>query len=132
MSLVRYLYSRLADLMLEKLGDMKMVKLPTFVDNYSFLKFMGIAERAKNGKPLYEPLGSTLNFKDFQELMFLPNLFPLPDGTPLNKKVIIGKKAKTNGTSCTIYDSSYGLWSFCQQRSEAGIGSCISCSRYSY
>jgi len=94
MSLVRYLYSRLADILLEKLGDMKMVKLPTFVDNYSFLKFMGIAERAKNGKPLYEPLGSTLNFKDFQELMFVPNLFPLPDGTPINKKVVIGKNAK--------------------------------------
>ncbi|HHV96623.1 MAG TPA: FMN-binding glutamate synthase family protein [Clostridiaceae bacterium] len=94
MSLVRYLYSRLADVLLEKLGDMKMVKLPTFVDNYSFLKFMGIAERAKNGKPLHEPLGSTLNFKDFQELMFVPNLFPLLDGTPIDKKVIIGKNAK--------------------------------------
>ncbi len=94
MSLMRYLYSRLADQMLEKLADMKMVKLPTSVDNYSFIKFMGIAERAKNGKPLSEPLGSTLNFRDFQDLMFLPNIFPLPDGTPLNKKVTIGKRAK--------------------------------------
>jgi len=94
MSLMRYLYSRLADQMLEKLADMKMVKAPTAVDNYSFIKFMGIAEKAKNGKPLAEPLGSTLNFKDFQELMFIPSLFPLPDGTPLDKKVIIGKKAK--------------------------------------
>jgi len=91
---MRYLYSRLADQMLEKLADMKMVKIPTFVDNYSFIKFMGIAERAKNGKPLSEPLGSTLNFKDFQDLMFVPNMFPLPDGTPLDKKVTIGKKAK--------------------------------------
>jgi len=91
---MRYLYSRLADQMLEKLADMKMVKIPTFVDNYSFIKFMGIAERAKNGKPLSEPLGSTLNFKDFQDLMFVPSMFPLPDGTPLDKKVIIGKKAK--------------------------------------
>jgi len=90
---MRYLYSRLADQVLEKLADMKMVKIPTFVDNYSFIKFMGIAERAKNGKPLSEPLGSTLNFKDFQDLMFVPNMFPLPDGTPLYKKVIIGKKA---------------------------------------
>ena len=90
-SLMRYLYSRLADQMLEKLADMKMVKLPTSADNYSFIKFMGIAKRAKNGKPLSEPLGSTLNFRDFQDLMFLPNIFPLADGTPLNKKVTIGK-----------------------------------------
>ncbi|HHV98364.1 MAG TPA: FMN-binding glutamate synthase family protein [Clostridiaceae bacterium] len=94
MSLMRYLYSRLADQMLEKLADMKMVKSPTAVDNYSFIKFMGIAEKAKNGKPLYEPLGSTLNFRDFQDLMFLPSMFPLADGTPLNKKVIIGKKSE--------------------------------------
>jgi glutamate synthase domain-containing protein 2 len=94
MSLMQYLYSRLADQMLEKLADMKMVKMPTSVDNYSFIKFMGIAERAKNGKPLSQPLGSTLNFIDFQDLMFIPSIFPLPDGTPLNKKVIIGKKAK--------------------------------------
>ncbi|HHW30817.1 MAG TPA: FMN-binding glutamate synthase family protein [Clostridiaceae bacterium] len=94
MSLMRYLYSRVADQMLEKLADMKMVKAPTAVDNYSFIKFMGIAEKAKNGKPLSEPLGSTLNFKDFQDLMFIPRMFPLPDGTPLDKKVIIGKKAK--------------------------------------
>jgi len=91
---MQYLYSRLADQMLEKLADMKMVKMPTFVDNYSFVKFMGIAEKAKNGKPLSEPLGSTLDFKDFQDLMFIPSMFPLPDGTPLNKKVIIGKKAQ--------------------------------------
>jgi len=93
MSLLRYLYSRIADQAFEKLADMKMVKIPTFVDNYSFTKFIGIAERAKNGKPLYEPLGSTLNFRDFQDLMFMPSLFPLPDGTPLDKKVVIGKKA---------------------------------------
>jgi len=93
MSLMQYLYSRLADQMLVKLADMKMVKMPTAVDNYSFIKFMGIAERAKNGKPLSEPLGSTLDFKDFQDLMFLPGLFPLPDGTPLNKKVTIGRNA---------------------------------------
>lgn len=93
MSLMRYLYSRLADQMLDKLADMKMVKLPTFVDNYSFVKFMGIAEKAKTGKPLSEPLGSTLDFRDFQDLMFVPNLFPLPDGTALNKKVTIGKNA---------------------------------------
>ncbi|NLM51990.1 MAG: FMN-binding glutamate synthase family protein [Firmicutes bacterium] len=94
MSLMRYLYSRVADQMLEKLADMKMVKAPMLVDNYSFLKFMGIAEKAKNGKPLSEPLGSTIDFKDFQELMFLPSLFPVPDGTELEKKVVIGKKAK--------------------------------------
>lgn len=94
MSLMRYLYSRVADQMLEKLADMKMVKAPMLVDNYSFLKFMGIAEKAKNGKPLSEPLGSTVDFKDFQELMFLPSLFPVPDGTELDKKVVIGKKAK--------------------------------------
>ncbi len=94
MSLMRYLYSRIADQMLEKLADMKMVKAPTAVDNYSFIKFMGIAEKAKNGKPLYEPLGSTLDFRDFQDLMFLPSMFPLPDGTPLDKKVVIGKNAK--------------------------------------
>ena len=85
MSLMQYLYSRLADQMLDKLADMKMVKMPTAVDNYSFIKFMGIAERAKNGRPLSEPLGSTLNFKDFQDLMFIPSIFPLPDGIPLNK-----------------------------------------------
>lgn len=94
MSLMRYLYSRVADQMLEKLADMKMVKAPMLVDNYSFLKFMGIAEKAKNGKPLSEPLGSTIDFKNFQELMFLPSLFPVPDGTELEKKVVIGKKAK--------------------------------------
>jgi len=80
--------------MLDKLANMKMVKFPALVDNYSFIKFLGIAERAKNGKPLTEPLGSTLDFKNFQDLMFVPSMFPLPDGTPLDKKVVIGKKAK--------------------------------------
>lgn len=94
MSLMRYLYSRVADQMLDKLANMKMVKFPELVDNYSFLKFLGIAERAKNGKPLTEPLGSTLDFKNFQDLMFIPSMFPLPDGTPLDKRVVIGKKAK--------------------------------------
>jgi len=60
MSLMQYLYSRLTDQILEKMSDMKMVKAPWLVDNYSFIKFMGIAERSKNGQPLMQPLGSTL------------------------------------------------------------------------
>ncbi|MFU0800714.1 MAG: FMN-binding glutamate synthase family protein [Xylanivirga thermophila] len=94
MSLMQYLYNRIADQMLEKLTDMKMVKSPTTVDNYSFLKFMGIAQKAKTGQPLYEPLGSTLNFKDFQDLMFVPNLFPLMDGTSIDTQVVIGKNSE--------------------------------------
>ncbi|HHV64112.1 MAG TPA: FMN-binding glutamate synthase family protein [Peptococcaceae bacterium] len=94
MSLMRYFYSRLADQVLDKLTNTKMVKVPTLVDNYSFIKLIGIAQRAKNGQPLTEPLGSTLDFKDFQELMFIPSMFPLPDGTPIDKKVVIGPKAK--------------------------------------
>ena len=66
MSLMQYLYSRLLDQLLEKLSETKKVKLPWLVDNYSFIKFMGIAQRAKNGQPLNQPLGSTLDFKDFQ------------------------------------------------------------------
>ncbi|SFQ34979.1 FMN-binding glutamate synthase family protein [Caldicoprobacter faecalis] len=94
MALMQYLYSRLVDQILEKMSDMKMVKVPWLVDNYSFLKFMGIAERAKNGQPLMQPLGSTLNFKDFQDLMFIPNMFPTPDGTEMDTQVVIGKNAK--------------------------------------
>lgn len=94
MALMQYLYSRLVDQILEKMSDMKMIKVPWLVDNYSFLKFMGIAERAKNGQPLMQPLGSTLNFKDFQDLMFIPNTFPTPDGTQMDTQVVIGKNAK--------------------------------------
>ncbi|NLX69806.1 MAG: FMN-binding glutamate synthase family protein [Clostridiales bacterium] len=93
MSLMQYLYGRLLDQMLDKLSDMKMVKAPWLVDNYSFIKFMGIAQRAKNGQPLSQPLGSTLDFKDFQELMFVPNMFPTPDGTEIDTSVVIGKNA---------------------------------------
>ncbi|HHU63991.1 MAG TPA: FMN-binding glutamate synthase family protein [Clostridiales bacterium] len=93
MSLMQFFYSRIMDQMLEKLADMKKIKAPPLVDNYSWLKFLGIAQRAKNGQPLTEPLGSTLNFKNFQDLMFIPALFPTEDGTPIDTQVVIGKKA---------------------------------------
>ncbi|MGI6112661.1 MAG: FMN-binding glutamate synthase family protein [Mahellales bacterium] len=93
MSLMQFFYSRIMDQMLEKLADMKKIKAPPFVDNYSWLKFLGIAQRAKNGQPLTEPLGSTLNFKDFQDLMFVPALFPTEDGTTIDTQVVIGKEA---------------------------------------
>ena len=55
MSLMQFFYSRIMDQMLEKLADMKKIKAPPLVDNYSWLKFLGIAQRAKNGQPLTEP-----------------------------------------------------------------------------
>ncbi|MDD3839133.1 MAG: FMN-binding glutamate synthase family protein [Clostridia bacterium] len=94
MSLMQNFYSRITDNLLDKLTDMKMVKAPMLVDNYSFIKLMGIAERAKTGKPLSQPLGSTNDFKDFQELMLIPNLFPLEDNNDIDTQVVIGNQAQ--------------------------------------
>ena len=75
MSLMQYLYSRLLDQMLEKLSDMKMVKLPWLVDNYSFIKFMVSPSGQK--RPTVKPAPWFNPGSSFQELM-LSWVFPTP------------------------------------------------------
>ena len=94
MSFLDGLYERLANRMLEKLSHMKNVKAPLFVDNYTLMTLMATAERAKTGLPLSEPLGSSRDFRDFQDLMSVPAIFPSPDGTHVNTTVTLGRQAK--------------------------------------
>jgi glutamate synthase domain-containing protein 2 len=94
MSFLDGLYERLVNRMLEKLSHMKNVKAPLFVDNYTLMTLMATAERAKTGLPLSEPLGSSRDFRDFQDLMFVPAMFPSPDGTQVNTTVTLGRQAK--------------------------------------
>ena len=126
MSLMQYLYSRLLDQMLEKLSDMKMVKLPWLVDNYSFIKFMGIAQRAKNGQPLNQPLGSTLISKISRELMFVPSMFPTPMARKLIPGWLSGKCQETDDPASAVYDCRDGLWCLSQPsgKNRNGPGFC--------
>jgi glutamate synthase domain-containing protein 2 len=94
MSFLDGLYEKIVDRMLEKLSHMKNVKAPLFVDNYTLMTLLATAERAKTGLPLSEPLGSSRDFRDFQDLMFVPAMFPSPDGTQVNTTVTLGKNAR--------------------------------------
>jgi len=56
-----------------------------------------ISQRASNGKPFIEHLGSSKNFLHFDKLMFLPNQlheFMLMDDVDVDTTTIIGPKAE--------------------------------------
>lgn len=73
------------------------MKKLTDVYNINKLLLDEIYKRASNGKPLYEHLGSTKSWPDFDQLKFLPNQlyeFMSMDHTNINTKTIIGSQAK--------------------------------------
>ncbi len=86
-------YGRLSDDLLKRLDKMKLVKDLSLVDHYSLLTLAGIAVRAKTGAAMNEHFGSTRDFMDFHDLMFVPSLFPTPDGAPVDLSVTIGRKS---------------------------------------
>lgn len=97
---------------LGRLATMSRIKALPLVDNYSWLKMGAIGERARHGKPVLEPYGSTRNFKNFQELMFIPAQMakiPLESNAPVNIATTIGKNAaKPLKIATPIMISGYG------------------------
>ncbi len=83
---------------LEGMSDTKRTKLLPMVNNFSWLTFQEIAERAKTGVPLSQPEGSTRkNFMDFRDLVFIPAqlaTFPLMQDVPVDTSITIGPMAK--------------------------------------
>ncbi|MGE5486135.1 MAG: glutamate synthase-related protein [Ignavibacteriales bacterium] len=109
MPLLDRVYEKLVNQVIEKLSHMKNVKAPPFVENFPFTTMMAIAERAKSGTALSEPLGSTRNFRDFRDLMFVPSMFPTVDGTPIDLSVTLGKHcAKPFNIPVPFMLSAYG------------------------
>ena len=84
MSLMQYLYSRLLDQMLEKLSDMKWLSYPGWSITIP-LSSLWVSPSGQKRQPLNQPLVQP-DFKDFQELMFVPSMFP----TPMARKLIPG------------------------------------------
>lgn len=60
------------DEIFDRLSKMQHIKQLFMVDGFSLLRMGAIGERARTGKPLAEPYGSTRRMLDFNELMFLP------------------------------------------------------------
>lgn len=83
--------------LLDEMSDTERIKLLPMVNNFSWLVFQEIAERAKTGMPLSQPEGSTRkNFMDFRDLVFIPAQlasFPLLEDVPVDTTVTIGPMA---------------------------------------
>lgn len=61
------------------------------------VNLLEIAMRAKTGKPVERPLGSPLPLSPWEQLLFNPvhlDRFPVKEDAPINKRVVIGHKAK--------------------------------------
>lgn len=84
------------DEVFDRLSKMQSAKHLFMVDGFTLLRMGAIGERARTGKPLSEPYGSTRRFLDFNELMFLPaqlSRFPLDSHHDVGAEIAIGKRS---------------------------------------
>lgn len=106
------LREQVMEYVLGRLSSMARIKAAPMVQNYSWLKIGEIGERAKTGKPIMEPYGTSRRVRNFDDLMFLPAQLakiPLAQNSPVNTQVILGKKArKPLNISMPIMISGYG------------------------
>lgn len=85
----------LIEKLLERMREVETIKGPQNVHGYSLLRLAAIAERAKHGKPVMEPYGSSREFMGLDDLVFLPAMidtFPV-DPFKVRTKAVIGAKA---------------------------------------
>lgn len=85
----------LIEKLLERMREVETIKGPQNVHGYSLLRLVAIAERAKHGKPVMEPYGSSREFMGLDDLVFLPAMidtFPV-DPFKVRTKAVIGAKA---------------------------------------
>lgn len=90
------LIKQAVDEILDRLSTMQSAKHLFMVDGFPLLRMGAIGERARTGRPLSEPYGSTRRFRDFTELTFLPAQlasFPLQSHERVATDVVIGKNA---------------------------------------
>lgn len=89
---------RLLHKMLSEMSHTEKIKLLPMINNFSWMLFEEIAQRAKTGEALYQPEGSTRkNFMDFRDLVFIPaqlSKFPLLEQDPVDTNIVIGPMAK--------------------------------------
>lgn len=87
----------LLDLLLDWLVDRDKSKTLPMVNNFTWYRLTGIGARAESGKTLIEPMGSTRDFADFNDLMFLPAqmaTLPVSKNKDVNLQVTLGPNAK--------------------------------------
>lgn len=88
------LIKQAVDEIFDRLSTMQSVKHLFMVDGFTWLRMGGIGQRARTGKPLSEPYGSTRRMPDFNDLMFLPAqlaAFPVQGHEDVGTKITIGK-----------------------------------------
>lgn len=90
------LIKQAVDEILDRLSTMQSAKHLFMVDGFPLLRMGAIGQRARTGRALSEPYGSTRRFLDFSELTFLPAQlasFPLQNHEDVGTDVVIGKHA---------------------------------------
>ncbi|MBS4021519.1 MAG: hypothetical protein KGZ79_03725 [Dethiobacter sp.] len=87
----------LLDQMLDWMVSREKSKTLPMVSNFTWYKLAGIGARAETGMLFQEPYGSTRDFLDLNDLVFIPAqlaTLPVSKNTDVNLKVELGPKAE--------------------------------------
>ncbi len=106
--------NEIIEAMLNRMRELETIKAPPMVHGFTWLRIAGIGERAKHGKPLIEPYGSTRKLLGFDDLMFMPaQVFKKPsDDKKVGTQITIGTNAArplTLSTPIMVSAMAFGL-----------------------